>query len=149
MPDSKKLLENYFFERFGVNRKLWKHYNVYWLGNSLWITSPDLEPSPKYISCGIRALRIMDSEFKSLKPTTYVLQYLGENIKKNIADIDTNDLKTIINGRYLENNSLGYGYIALRYRNYIIGCGLKNSHGIKNQIPKGRKRELEEILDEE
>lgn len=149
LPDLKKLVEDCFFERFGVDKKFWINYNVYWLGNSLWITSPELKPRYKYISCGIRALRIMDSEFKVLKPTSYLLQYLGDNIRKNIVDMNIDELKTIFNGQYLENNDLDYGYIALRFRGYIIGCGLKNSHGIKNQIPKGKTKELKNILDEE
>lgn len=149
LPSLKKLVEDYFFERFGVDRKFWMNYNVYWLGNSLWITSPELEPRHKYISCGMRALRIIKPEFKFLKPTSYLLQYLGNNIRKNILDTDIDDLKTIFNGQYLQNNDLDYGYIALRFKGYIIGCGLKNLHGIKNQIPKGRARELEGILDEE
>lgn len=146
LPDLKKVIEDYFFERFGVDRKFWINYKVYWLGNSLWITSSELVPRYKYISCGMRVLRIMNPEFKILKPTTYVLQYLGDNIKKNVVNMDVDDLKTIINGSYLENNDLDYGYITLRFRSYIIGCGLKDSHGIKNQIPKGRTKELKKSL---
>ncbi|ADI74816.1 hypothetical protein Metev_1987 [Methanohalobium evestigatum Z-7303] len=144
----KKCLEDYFSERFGVDSDFWKNYNVYLLGNSIWLTSYNLEPKYKNISCGLRALRIKDSELKSLKPTTYILQYLDNHIKTNIVDVDTEDLKKLFNGGYLENNILDNGYVALRYKGYIIGCGMKNSSGVKNQIPKKRAKQLEKIIDE-
>jgi NOL1/NOP2/fmu family ribosome biogenesis protein len=144
----KKRLEDYFSERFGVDSDFWKNYNVYLLGNSIWLTSYNLEPKYNNISCGLRALRIKDSELKGLKPTTYILQYLGNHIKNNVVDVDTKDLKKLFDGEYLENNCLENGYVALRYNGYIIGCGMKNSSGVKNQIPKKRAKQLDKIINE-
>lgn len=143
MPNSKKTVKNYFYNRFAVKKDFWEPFETHKKGKSIWVTSNSLIHDENFVASGIRALRT-----KSInpKPTTYILQFLNSEIKKNTVDLTKEELKTMVFDRnYIESN-LSTGYIALKYQDKVIGCGLKDSKGLRTQIPKGKSKELEEII---
>ncbi len=143
MQNSKNELRKYFSKRFDVEEDYWSHFKTHEKGSSIWISSKEIELLNKFVASGLRALRIMDYGYK---PTTYILRFLDDKIGENIVDLEINDLKKLV----LENKRIEHdvddGYVALRFRNSVIGCGLKDSNGLQSRIPKGLARELEEIL---
>ncbi len=143
MQNSKNRLKNYFYSRFGVHRGFWKDFQTHERGNSIWITSGKIDLMEKFVACGLRALRITNM---GVKPTTYVLQFLDEEIKKNVVILSEEELKTLISKRERIETDLPRGYLALKYEGIIIGCGLKDSKGLRSQIPKGLSKELQEIF---
>ncbi len=144
MQNLRNKVETYFKNRFGVKKEFWKDYNFYEKGNSIWITSQELEPKDDFIAGGIRTLRYIG---KKVKPTTYILQILDERIQKNTKHLDEKEAKTLILKRKPIEESLDPGYIALKLNNKVIGCGMMNHQNeLKTQISKNRTKELQEIL---
>lgn len=137
-------VETYFKNRFGVKKKFWKDYNLYEKGNSIWITSKELDPREDFIAGGIRTLRYIG---KKVKPTTYILQILNGRIKKNVKHLNEKEVETLILEREPIEESLDPGYIALKINDKVIGCGMMNHQSeLKTQISKNRTKELQEIL---
>ncbi len=146
MPNSKRKLEEYFHERFGVRKSFWKKFKTHERSDSIWIRSKELQLEEKFVATGLRALRI---DKIGPKPTTYVLQFLGDSINKNIVKISLEQAKKLISGERIQSKKKNPGYVALKLENQIIGCGLLNSEGlVQNQIPKGRTKELKEVINE-
>ena len=143
LQNSKNRLIEYFSSRFDVDDNFWDDFKVHEKGNSLWITSSNIELLENFVASGIRALRIMNHGFK---PTTYILQFLNHEINKNVVNLSHEELKVLIFDREVIKTDLPRGYVALRYEEEVIGCGLRDSKGLRSQIPKGLARELEEIL---
>lgn len=142
MQNLKNKLVNYFSERFGVDGEFWNDFKVYKKSGDLWICSEDVRIRESFVAGGIRALRLWDSR---VKPTTYILQFLEDQINKNIVKLDSKDLERLVFKRKKLDSNLSPGYVAMEFRGKIIGCGLIDSNGLHTQIPKGRARELEGI----
>lgn len=140
---SKENLQDYFYKRFGVNKDYWNRFRSYEKGKSIWVVSKILKNRENFVASGIRALRI-----KKLgpKPTTYILQFLESKLNKNIQDISYKELEKLVFEREYIESELDTGFVALRYSNRIIGCGLMDSNGLRTQIPKGRSKDLEEVI---
>lgn len=129
-----------------MQKDYWGGFDVYEKGGSLWVVSKDMEMEEGFTVAGIRALRRLDAGFK---PTTYMLQFLGRKLRKNIISLDEQKFKRIVLKRKRSERvpSLPSGYVALMYRNKIIGCGLVTPKGLESQIPKTRTKELRDVLE--
>lgn len=144
MQNSKRQAKNYFKNRFGIKKDYWNEYNLYEKGDSIWLTRDTTKKYKRYKSIGIRALRNTNFGYK---PTTYILQFLDKQIHKNVYSLDQKEFEEIILERKTkQKQEFGFGYIAFKYQNKIIGCGLQDRKGIKTQIPKGRTQILKNYL---
>ncbi len=146
MPSSKRC-ETYIKERFGVE-KILREYNFVERSGDYWIIPENMEVTGEYITTGIRALR---DTGVGLKPTTYFLQVVGEDISKNVFKLDRTSLKKMVFEREKIRlnqceDKVENGYVALEFMGEIIGCGLKKNDGLVTQIPKGRAKILEELI---
>lgn len=103
-----------------------------------------MELRENFISSGIRTLRYVGDK---LKPTTYILQFLRNEIRKNVKNLNHAEAKTLLLERKKLVTSLSPGYIALAFNDMIIGCGLVDStRKLRSQISKNRTKELREIF---
>jgi NOL1/NOP2/fmu family ribosome biogenesis protein len=140
LPSSGNKAENYLRERFEVDTSKLKLKQI---NGDFWLTSSqtvDLE----FETEGVRAVRVMDI---GLKPTTYLLQLLDEDLSKNVVEIDEDELKALAkeNGmieRDLENK----GYVGLKFEDRIIGCGFYMDGLVSSKIPEGRMEELINLI---
>ena len=151
MPSSKSKLEDYFEERFGVPQKFWKNYSAFENENSIWVRSEEIEEPERMdtVAAGIRALRKQKFGFK---PTTYILQFLGDEISRNVVELKRKELdKVVFQRESLESkriSNLSRGFVALKFSGEILGCGLKTRNGLKTQIPKARSKKLQDVLED-
>lgn len=133
-------------EQFGIDPSFWHEFTIYEKGGDLWITSKQQEfaTDEDIMALGLRALR--DTGI-GLKPTTYLLQFLGDRITERVVDLDRENLDELVFEREKLASALPNGYVALRFRDKILGCGLVTSRGLETQVPKGRSKTLKTMLD--
>ncbi len=145
MPSSRKRFESYFERQFGIEKSFWEDFKIHERSDSLWIVSRKVELQEEFMAAGMRAVRKTN---RGLKPTTYMLQILESQIDKNIAELDRKQLHHLVFEReVLEGfEKVDKGYVALKFRGSVIGCGLKTGKGLETQIPKSRARELDSCL---
>lgn len=142
MPDSenqsKKDPETYLQERFGVSvpkeLEITERYGDFWLGT---------DPGTEVETDGIRAIR---DTGKYLKPTTYLLQLIEDQVTENIVNVSREELESLLEGDMIERELGQKGYVAIRYDGKVLGCGLYKDGLVSSRIPKGRGKELLEIL---
>jgi NOL1/NOP2/fmu family ribosome biogenesis protein len=135
LPGSANKAEKYLKERFGADASdltLKKVNGDYWLTSSL---QSDLE----FETEGIRAVRVMDI---GLKPTTYLLQLLDDNITRNIVELDRGELEILEEGGMVQREMGEKGYVALKFENRVIGCGLYKDELVSSRVPEGRMKEV-------
>lgn len=126
----------YFRERFGVEvEDLEKISGDYWLFTGEKYGEPE--------SRGFRFLRESEIGFK---PTTYALQYLDDRIEKNRVELNEEEFRTLLEGEMIERVMDEKGYVALVYRDRVVGCGFYMDELVSSRIPKGRGKELLELL---
>lgn len=65
-------------------------------------------------------------------------QLLAEKIKKNIINIDEEQMKLWIRGHDLQ-FAVPSGTVAINYNGDFLGCGKSNSEKIINHVPKERR----------
>ncbi len=138
--DGWRYLEN----RFGINREELEDYELREKSGDLWLVSSDAETGLEVETHGIRFIRIMDI---GMKPTTYALQLLGDDIGKNTVELDRDELVMLLRREdMVERQMSEEGYVALKFQDHIIGCGFYRNGTVSSRVPKGRGKELAKIL---
>ena len=86
-------------------------------------------------SIGISVFRLN----KTPKPTTNFLQLFGIHITKNIVELSSEETIEYCAGKNLNPNlNAEPGFVIVKHRDRILGCGHWNGTLLKNQIPKSR-----------
>ena len=136
LPSSGNNGEEYLENRFGVDSS---ELSLKQVNGDFWITSSE-QSNLDFETEGIRAIRVMDI---GLKPTTYLLQLLDEKICKNIAEVEREELEALAKeDGLIERKMSEKGYVALKFRGRVIGCGFYMDELISSRIPEGRMQEL-------
>lgn len=129
LPNSN--VREYVEERFGAELDGEFYYNGdYWYCR---------EPEERYETNGIRAVRDMDI---GLKPTTYFLQLIEDEIEENRVELSREKLEALLTGDMIEYSGLEKGYVALFFEDRCIGCGFYMDELISSRVPEGRGEEL-------
>ncbi|QGA80574.1 hypothetical protein [Candidatus Nanohalobium constans] len=135
MPNSRNKAKKYLEERFGVETK---ELTLKEISGDFWLTSSE-ESNLEFETEGIRAVRVMDI---GLKPTTYLLQLLDDEISRNVIEVNEKEMKTLEEGGMIQRTMGKKGYIALKFQGRVIGCGLYKDELVSSRIPEGRMKEL-------
>ncbi len=91
---------------------------------------------------GVYFARIMNDFPKlSLEAT----QILKEQINKNIFQLDETQLKDWMSGRDLNISTKEKGFLVMKYKDEVLGCGKSSENKISNFIPKMRRLKNKEI----
>jgi hypothetical protein len=133
--DRINLILEYCMKRFGINNKILENYNWY-IGskNRVYIGPKELERI-KPESIGISVFRLD----KTPKPTTNFLQLFGIHLTKNIVELNSEETIEYCAGKNLSPNlNTEPGFVIVKHRDRILGCGHWNGRLLKNQIPKSR-----------
>jgi len=133
----------YLRDRFGISKRIFSDYSFIVRGEKIWIAfknvlEKDLE------GLNIEAIGLLFGRYfekqKRFKPTTNALQIFGRYATKNIVELDEKEKEMYIRGYDLEKKlNLEEGYVIVKFKNDVLGCGLYREGKIKNQIPKARK----------
>ena len=134
----------YFSRRFDADLSDLEHLRFIARGDDIWATTafPSLDLASSR-TAGLRALRRTPH---GLKPTSAFLTLLGPRLRSSIATVQQDSLRQLLMGRQIEMN-LSDGYVALKFRDDILGCGRAGSGHVTALIPTGRRRELIEALE--
>ncbi|MFB6114790.1 MAG: hypothetical protein ABEK04_00740 [Candidatus Nanohalobium sp.] len=160
MQDSENKPERakeYLEERFGVKEEELEGLKLKEVSGDVWLKSvkgSGLEAE----TFGIRAVRFMDI---GLKPTTYVLQLLGDRITEARVEVNEQEFRTLLEGDMIERemgkqecsceepsdkdeewNCCGRGYVAIVFEGEVYGCGFYMDELVSSRIPEGRADEL-------
>lgn len=98
------------------------------------------------MATGIRLLRSTGMTHSPYKPTTYGLQVLADHVSRSIVELSREELEAVVFDRERIGCDADQGYVALRFRDSIIGCGRVTRKGLETQIPKGRAQDLAGML---
>ena len=134
------LLFEYCENRFGINKNIFSGYQLYeGSKNKIYLAKELVELRFNPESSGLCIFRLD----KTPKPTTNFLQLFGSKISKNYLDIDHINLLEYCKGNDIkvdkELHNLKPGFIAIRFKNIVIGCAHWNEKSMKNQLPKSRR----------
>ncbi len=152
MQNSENYLEevkDYFLRRFGIPESFWIDHTIFFRKDKGWIINPVVLNlcvafENKISSLGFPFVRKLG---RNLKPTSWGLIYLGHRITKNIVNLDLDGLREILlRGKIAWSENLTSGYVALSYKNNIVGCGFYRNGIVEVQIPKARRKSLLEII---
>ena len=135
--------EEYLKTRFGIEVGK-THFKLEKVNGDLWLVSEEMDEELEAETKGIRGVRCMDI---GLKPTTYLLQLLSDEITKNRVDLETEEFSDLLEGSMIEREMDEKGYVALSYKGEVYGCGLYKDGLVSSRIPKGRARELRQNLE--
>ncbi|WEL19343.1 Ribosome biogenesis protein, NOL1/NOP2/fmu family [Candidatus Nanohalococcus occultus] len=131
-------------ERFGVERADLPHLEIERRSGDYWLVPKDSVEEYETEVSGLRALRDLDI---GLKPTTYLIQLLGDKVQKNLVELSREEFRKLLAREEMIPRDLEEeGYVALRYRGLVVGCGYFKGGVVSSRVPKGRSNELLDIV---
>jgi NOL1/NOP2/fmu family ribosome biogenesis protein len=142
--NDKSLTLEYLERRYGLVPELLADFEFYASANGRVILGPkEIDPCLSPDTAGLLIARIGNT----VKPTTNLLQLLGEHITRNFVTLDRDKAALYIKGLDLEVNAAEIGdtvegYVLLRYLAFPLGCGLLKGTHIKNMLPKARRLDI-------
>lgn len=149
MPDSESeeaQAAEYLKNRFGIDIDE-LDYALKERSGDIWLVSKQVKQIDDDLSVetyGVRAIRFLKI---GLKPTTYLLQLLEDEIEKNIFELEEDELKTLLAREdMIPADFEEDGYVALKYGGRVIGCGFYKDDVVSSRVPKGRSKEFLEFL---
>ena len=85
---------------------------------------------------GIYFAKIIESDVKLSIEGTILL---GEQIKKNVYELDANQVEPWMKGQDLDIKTGKKGFLIVKYKDDFLGCGKASEEKIGNFIPKSRR----------
>ena len=145
MQSLRKEAEDYL-AKFGVPASALSRWKLKKVASSIWLVSKDFKQNEAFNTqtSGLRLLHVTKLGFK---PTSYALQFLAPHISARICDVNKEELLSILKGNAVEKESQN-GYVAIRYKGLILGCGLVRDKMLYSQFPKVIRNTLLELLKE-
>jgi NOL1/NOP2/fmu family ribosome biogenesis protein len=140
----KREILHYFEERFGIPERAFHGFRLLIEKKTVWVVSdsPGLEEilgKLKIETAGVPLLRL--GSF--WKPTTAGLQLFSQEASRNTIELDDHSLKAFLTRANLEGPlPLEPGYVILRWKGSVLGCGIYGRRGLRCQISEDWLRRL-------
>jgi NOL1/NOP2/fmu family ribosome biogenesis protein len=126
-----------WLDRFGIAATIFARYSFYRRAQNVWAFSNAALPNLSYEAVG---LRMMNFKEKPWKPTTCALQVFGKHATKNAIYLNVKQARCFLagNSQVLEADAES-GYVVVRYKGEVLGCGLYSHGRLVSQLPKERR----------
>lgn len=145
MPSLESKGWRYLEKRFGIERDDLEGLDLRERSGDLWLVPKELDTELKIQTHGIRMIRKLDI---GLKPTTYGLQLLEDQIERNIVELDRKEaVKLLRREEMIDRDLEKEGYTALKFEDRILGCGMYKDGVVSSRVPKGRGKESADIIE--
>jgi NOL1/NOP2/fmu family ribosome biogenesis protein len=128
---------SYYRERFGIPDEVFTGFSFLKEGKMIWVVSEskgleEIFDRLKIMSAGVPLLRLLER----WKPTTVGLQVFGGLATKNVVTLDDETLNIFLKDETIRKNfPVEFGYVIVKWKNGVLGCGLYGKEGLKSQIP--------------
>jgi len=137
-PADCAIVESYFSERFALPTETFSDFLFWKSAHAYGVIPKDAHAeslrSIKVHSAGMVILREVG---QYLKPTTHALQIFGRLARRNVLELNKENLLELLENRILTLcPPVEPGYIILTYRQDILGCGLALPDRIVHQFPR-------------
>ncbi len=133
----RKAILAYFEERFGIPEEAFDGFRLLKKGRTIWAVAdgPGLDQllnQVKVEAAGIPLLRVRTT---MRKPTTAGLRLWQAS--RNVIDLDDESLEGFLNrGIVSKTFPVEPGYVVVKWRGEVLGCGLYSKGKLRSQIPK-------------
>lgn len=145
-PVPRHVPEAYFERRFGVPRRVLAPYLFYAQGKarSVWMGSRDLSGPGDPEFQGMRCLRL---EGHDSKPTSAALIHLAPHLSRSVVDASQEQALDFLAGdRFTPDTDASSGYVAVRFRGDVLGCGLLRDGEVRSKLPKRMRVDPDRLL---
>jgi NOL1/NOP2/fmu family ribosome biogenesis protein len=144
LSDLRQQIIDFYAQQFGIPQSFMESLAMEANKEEIWGWTGHTLPGLQAIrSSGLRIGRNFPGEFK---PTSVFLAALGPIILRSRVDVDLADLRALLLGQRIPYSGSEAGYVALAYKNDVLGCGRCRDGKLHALIPTGRRSELLEIL---
>ena len=133
----RKAILAYFEERFGIPEEAFDGFRLLKKGRTIWAVKdgPGLDQLLKELKVEAAGVPLIRVRTAMRKPTTAGLRLWQAT--RNVIDLDDEALEEFLNrGVLLKTFPAESGYVVVRWRGKILGCGLYSKGKLRSQIPK-------------
>ena len=128
-------------KRFGIPRNIFRKLSFFKRGKNIWIFSGDPALLNHVINVEAAGIRFLTITKKFMKPSTTFLQIFGKYASKNVVELrDEEELIEFMTGGLIKREfDAEKGFVIVKFRDNVLGCGLYSEIGLLSQIPKSKR----------
>lgn len=138
-PAEREQVLAYFAERFGVPKESFQNFRLLKEGKTIWIVAdgPGLDEVLERLKIEMAGIPLLRLKAPRWKPTTAGLHLLDRQATRNGIDLDDLELNDFLAGKPLSRTwPAEPGYVIVRWKGRILGCGLYRREELRSQIPR-------------
>jgi hypothetical protein len=133
----RKAILAYFQERFGIPEEAFDGFRLLKKGRTIWAVKdgPNLDQLLNLLKVDAAGVPLIRIRTTMQKPTTAGLRLWQAT--RYVIDLDDEALEEFLNrGVLLKTFPAESGYVVVRWRGEVLGCGLYSKGKLRSQIPK-------------
>lgn len=137
LDESQQVL-SYFSSRFGISPETFQGYHFLKIGSTIWVASavPGLKEAIGALKVETVGIPLIRTNVGWWKPTTAGLQVFGKKATRNVVELDDEQLEMLLRKEPIWGQLPAEpGYVIVRWRGHILGCGLYGKGRLRSQIP--------------
>jgi len=133
---------SWWVERFGVPEEVFEPYEFYMKGRGTIWALRRTDKLPEGLKFEALGMVIMRKGKLGWKPTTNAIQVFGRHARKNVVELDEQQMRAFVAGETINGpfEGLEEGYVVVRHKGVPLGCGLYRHGRLFSQVPKIRRR---------
>lgn len=148
MRSSEDEPKRYLRKRFGVGEEELRDHRMVERSGDYWLIPSVSVEEVEELDLETAGIRFLRRTGRGLKPTTYGLQVIEDGITRNVVQVERDELSKLLRREGMIPRDIEEeGYVAIRFKDKVIGCGMFKDGVVSSRIPKGRGSELAEILE--
>jgi len=132
-------------KRFGISPEIFKGLALFKTKDRVYITTAECSYDSLFSAVETAGLALI-RQGNTMKPTTDALQLFGEHATKNSIELSREELEKAIKGESIIKEfkneipeNLTNGYIIMKYKKHVLGCGFLRDGIVESMIPKPRR----------
>jgi len=143
-PELRQEITSFYERQFGIPESFLRDLTIEANKEEIWGGTGFALPG--VYSARPIGLRICRNFSGGFKPTSVFLAALGDRVSRSEVSVELDALRKLLLGQRIPFAGDETGYVALKYRGDILGCGRCHQGKLQALIPTGRRKELLEIL---
>ncbi len=125
-------------ERFGLGDDFMKRWATVAAQDTIFIGTPEAMgfDAVRPLRRGLRMCRLFPH---TVKPTTWAMQVLGREAKRNVIDVTEEQARVLANGGECDVEADATdGFVLVRWQGFIVGVASYRRPHLKSQMPRYR-----------
>ncbi|MCF8058307.1 MAG: hypothetical protein K9K67_03365 [Bacteriovoracaceae bacterium] len=144
-----QLIQNYCFDRYGIEKEVWIYYSLYKRKEGLWLVNKGIENQIDLSQAESFGLRILSGKNYPYKITRSFVQVFLKHMSKGLIEVTSAQAESLLKRETIQieaGPNFQKGYYVCLYQEKFVAIALRTQDAFVSQVPKSLTGQLSNNL---